>query len=245
MRALIMAAGRGTRISRYIDGKPKCTVNIGDITLIEHTIKQLIENGITEIGICIGYKGQVIKEILKNYDIQYFENPFYDVTNSIASAWFAMDFINHNEDILIMNGDVFIDDNILKRIISETLDPVLYCDKSRKEEADYKFYFEDNILIKYGKELQGNEISGEYIGIARIGKSFINLFIDSLKKLIQEQQHNLWWENALYSLTDQYPIYVRDVEGSFWAEVDYIEDYERILAYRNYKINYNIEVTKC
>lgn len=244
MKALIMAAGRGTRISRYIDGKPKCTVNIGNITLIENTIINLREIGIEDIAIVLGYNGHVIKELLKNYNIKYFENPFYDVTNSIVSAWFARDFITTDEDIIIMNADVYCEASLLHNIKCEKLSPVLFCDVTRKEEADYKFYFETNKLIKYGKELSGDDITGEYIGIAKIGKDFIEVFKNNLNCMINTQNHSVWWENVLYSLINYNDIYVKDVSGKFWAEVDFIEDYERILKFRNYKLSYNIQVSK-
>jgi choline kinase len=244
MKALIMAAGRGTRISRYIGNQPKCTVNIGDIKLIENTIKELNRVNITEIGIVTGYNGEIIKEILKDYDIQYFTNPFYDVTNSIASAWFALDLIDSNDDLLILNGDVYFESSLLDDIINEPLSPVLFCDDSRREEADYKFYYQNNKLIKYGKELTGSDISGEYIGIAKINRDFINIFKSNLKDMVAIQEHNLWWENVLYSLNDSYDIYVKDIYGKFWAEVDYIEDYERILQHRSYQLQYKVAVEK-
>ena len=122
MRALILAAGRGTRISRYLSGRPKCTVDIGGgITLIENTIRQLRGMGIKDIGIILGYNQEVIREILKEHDIKFYYNPFFDVTNSIASAWFARDFITNEDDIMIMNGDVFVDDSLLEIIKEETL----------------------------------------------------------------------------------------------------------------------------
>jgi choline kinase len=242
MKALIMAAGKGTRISRYIGENPKCTVDIGNIKLIENTIKELNGAGITEIAIVLGYKGKVIEEILKHYNVNVYYNYFYDVTNSIASAWFAKDFLD--DDIIIMNGDVFFEHSLLGDIINEQLSPVLFCDNSRKEEADYKFYYEDSKLIKYGKELEGEDISGEYIGIAKIAKEFLPIFKERLDELIKTQQHGLWWENVLYSLISEYDIYVKEINGKFWAEVDYIEDYERILKFRNYKLNYKIEVSK-
>ena len=244
MRALILAAGKGTRISRYLSGKPKCTVNIGEITLIEHTVKQLKEFGVDEIGITLGYNSKTIRDILKPYDVKFFENPFYDVTNSVASAWFAKDFISADDDLIIMNGDVFLEDSLLKNILSEDGSPVLFCDTSRKEEADYKLYFENNILLKYGKELQGEDISGEYIGVAKLNKGFTNNLKESITELVNNQGHSLWWENALYRLSDKQNIYVRDIGDHFWAEVDYIEDYERILRFRNYSIRFNIDVKK-
>ena len=245
MRAFILAAGRGTRISRYLSGRPKCTVDIGGgITLIENTIRQLRGMGIKDIGIILGYNQEVIREILKEHDIKFYYNPFFDVTNSIASAWFARDFITNEDDIMIMNGDVFVDDSLLEIIKEETLSPVLFCDETRKEEADYKFYYEDNRLLKYGKELEGEDITAEYIGIAKIGKEFISTFKNELESMINKQQHYLWWENALYELSKEKDIYVKDVEGRFWAEVDYMEDYERILKFRDYNIKFDISVCK-
>lgn len=133
MRALILAAGRGTRISRYLSGRPKCTVDIGGgITLIENTIRQLRGMGIKDIGIILGYNQEVIREILKEHDIKFYYNPFFDVTNSIASAWFARDFITNEDDIMIMNGDVFVDDSLLEIIKEETLSPVLFVMKQEK-----------------------------------------------------------------------------------------------------------------
>ncbi|GKX67820.1 phosphocholine cytidylyltransferase family protein [Inconstantimicrobium mannanitabidum] len=244
MRALILAAGRGTRISRYLSGRPKCTVDIGGETLIEHTVKQLRKAGINEIGIIVGYNQKAVREILREHQVSFFYNPFFDVTNSIASAWFADRFIKNDDDIIIMNGDVFIENSLLDDILNEKVSPVLFSDSSRKEQADYKFYYEDNILKKYGKELSGKDVSGEYIGIARIGREFIDTFKSSLDNMIEAQQHSLWWENALYELSKDNDIYVRDVAGKFWAEVDYIEDYERILKFRNYDMKFNIDVCK-
>ena len=244
MRALILAAGRGTRISRYLSGKPKCTVDIGGITLIENTINKLKKIGINDIALIVGYNQNEVRKTLENYDVKFYYNPFFDVTNSVASAWFARDFIKDDDDIMIMNGDIYAELSLLEDVEKETMSPVLFADKTRKEEADYKFYYEDNVLIKYGKELEGDDITGEYVGIAKINKDFINKFKESLEYMINRQKHSLWWENALYRLSNEQEIYVKDVDGNFWAEVDYIEDYERILAFRNYDLEFNLNVSK-
>ena len=69
--------------------------------------------------------------------------------------------------------------------------------------------------------------------LAKIGKSFLPKFIRRMEELIEGQQHNVWWENILYSFTDQKEedIYTVDVAGRFWAEIDYFDDYERIIDY--------------
>ncbi len=227
MRALILAAGRGTRISRYLSGNPKCTVTVGEKRLIEYTVELLRSRGIRKIGMVLGYRHEVIEEILKDKDIDFYYNPFFDVTNSIASAWFAKDFFS-NEDMLIMNGDVFLEESLLDVILKSEKNPVLFADKTRCAEADYKFYCKNGILLKYGKELSLEETSAEYIGIAKMDGEFVEEFTNKMENMICKQEHSVWWENILYSMTDKRDIYIEDVEGKFWAEVDYIEDYERI-----------------
>ena len=231
MKVFILAAGRGTRISRFLSGKPKCTVDIGGIPLIRYTVELLQSRGITDIAISLGYRADVIKEVLKGCGVTYYINPFYDVTNSIASAWFAKDFLT-GDDILIMNGDVYLEAALLDRILEEQGSPVMYADESRRETADYKFFYEDGILRKYGKELEGDDITGEYIGIGRFSKDFMPDFLRRMEEMIGRQEHQVWWENVVYSRCSERPVYVKDVGGMFWAEVDYIEDYDRILAHR-------------
>ena len=219
MKVLILAAGRGTRISRYLSGKPKCTVDIGGgQCLIEYTIDLLHSRGIQDIGIVLGYEAQVIREVLADKGVSFFYNPFYDVTNSIASAWFAKEFLT-GDDLLIMNGDVYLEEKLLDRILAQGRSPVMFADESRRETADYKFFYEDGILKKYGKELTGDEVTGEYIGIGRFSAAFMPEFICRMEEMIDRQEHGVWWENVVYSMIGQQPVYVEDVSGHFWAEV--------------------------
>ena len=235
MKVLLLAAGRGTRISRYLGGDPKCTVDIGGIRLIQYTIDMLERKGIREIAMVLGYNAARIREVLAGHDIRYFYNPFFDVTNSIGSAWFAKDFLTDSDDICIMNADVYMEEALFDRVLSCVKSPVMFADGSRKENADYKFRYHDGILEKYGKELQGDDITGEYVGIGRFSRDFVPVLVSEMDRMIGNQEHSVWWENILYSMvgTEQ-PVYVEEIDGLFWAEVDYIEDYQRILAFRGY-----------
>ena len=244
MKVLLLAAGRGTRISRYLSGNPKCTVDIGSQPLIRYTIELFQRKGITDIAMVLGYRAEVIRETLKDYEIHYYYNPFYDVTNSIASAWFARDFLADLDDTLIMNADVYLEEQLLDHILQCRKSPVMFADGTRKEDADYKFKYEGDQLLKYGKELTGDDVSGEYIGIGRFSKDFMPEFLQQLDLMIGTQQHSVWWENILYSMVGTKPVYVDTVDGMFWAEVDYIEDYERILRFRGYHADFSLKVNK-
>jgi len=59
MKAILLTAGRGTRISRHIDDKPKCTISLdGTTTLIEYSVEALRRKHFEEIVIVLGYREQ-------------------------------------------------------------------------------------------------------------------------------------------------------------------------------------------
>lgn len=226
MKAILLAGGRGTRISRYVGEKPKCTLDIGGISLIRNTVEMLLRNRI-EVSVVVGYNREMVINSLEGLNVKYFYNPFYDVTNSIASLWFAKKELC-GDDIVIANADVFWEQEILDKVLNYKQDQVLLMDSSR--DMDYLFKCEGKKLIDHGKELE--ECTGEYVGIAKITENFLNRFVGRLETLIEKQKHTLWWENVLYSFIEELDINVMDINGMFWSEIDYIEDYNRIVEYR-------------
>ncbi len=235
MKAFILAAGRGTRISRMIANVPKSTLPINGEPLIRITVKKLLEADIEPI-VCVGYQKEKIFQALSGLDIKYYHNPFFEITNSIASLWFARDELQG--DVLIINADVYFSQEVLQLILSDVRENVMAIDTSRVEVGDYFFSTTDNGCIrKYGKDLPVEERSCEYVGIAKVNKNFIATFKSQLERMIDNQQHQCWWENVLYSFTDtnKHQINTIDVDGLFWSEIDFFDDYERILNYINKK----------
>lgn len=233
MKAILLAAGRGTRISRMVEAIPKSTLPIAGTPLIRYTVDLLARKGIESV-VCVGYRSELIKKALDGKDVTYCENPFYEVTNSIASLWFAQ--CQLDDDIIIMNADVYLTEDILDMVLNRDDEAVMAIDFTRTEVGDYFFKTtESGSIIKYGKELPLEERTCEYVGIAKISKSFIPVFIERMNQMIWSQQYDRWWENVLYSFTDnnEREIKTVDVDGKFWSEIDYFDDYERILNHIN------------
>lgn len=229
MKAILMAAGMGTRISSKTND-PKCLLDIGNGPLIEHTVKLLLKNHI-DVVLCLGYKGEKIKEALKEYPVTYFENPFYKVTNSIASLWFAKEMIDCKEDVIFANADVFWQQDILDLLLQDQRDVVLLGDVTRRLTGDYFFEVKEDRLCAYGKEMAEAQRTCEYVGLAKISAAFLPEMKDRLMSLVHEGDYQFWWENTLYSMIDERDIYVKDVEGCYWSEIDVMSDYENILDY--------------
>lgn len=233
MKAFLLAAGKGSRISKNIPNIPKCTLDVGGRPLIRKTVEMLLENDI-EVTVIVGYRYKEIVRVLEGCPVHIVYNPFYDVTNSIGSLWMAENLrLFSEEDTIIANGDVFWSQEILDVMKENASGNEIYLlgDSNRVLDGDYFFGTENGILKRYGKELTVEERDCEYVGIAYISAAFIPKFLNRLNEMIDAQCHGKWWEDAIYSLSDKYPIPVKDIAGMFWAEVDFIEDYRRILDY--------------
>lgn len=229
MKSIIMAAGVGSRISRMVQ-KPKSILGVENTTIIGHTVQMLINKGI-DVAVVVGYRKEEIFDALKDYPVTYFFNPFFKVTNSIASLWFARSFISKDKGLILCNADVFWEKAILDELMMDSRKIVVLADKKRVKEGDY-FLFEENEKVKgYGKELSNENRNCEYVGVAKIESDFVETFLKKLTNTIEEEEYNLWWENILWRYSEKNDVFIKDVGTHFWAEVDFIEDYERILKY--------------
>ncbi len=236
MKAIIFAAGLGTRISRHIGDKPKCLVEVYGVPLILYTINLLMKNGIHDIAVVTGYKAEQIERILPR-NVHVFRNPFFSVSNSIASLWFARDFISGSSPVLAMNGDVFIEDDILNELFhTEQGDnlALMVADSSRIEEADYKFSWKDGHLETFGKQLTPPETTGEYVGLGLVYPEYVNKLLRIVEREIMNGNYNQWWEEPIYkqTLLGQ-NVGVLDISGCFWVELDFAEDLGRLNQYIN------------
>ncbi len=229
MKAILLAAGRGTRISRMVEEVPKCTLPINGKPLIRITAELLLKANL-DITICVGYKSKKIYKALEGLNVKYYNNPFFDITNSIASLWFAKEALVG--DVIILNADVYFSEKILKRMLMDSRDVIMAIDTGRTVNGDYFFSTTDSGCIrKYGKDLPLTERSCEYVGIAKVSGKFLPSIIKRLDELIESQYHQKWWEDIIYSFSKEKDIYTVDVKGEFWSEIDYFDDYERILNY--------------
>lgn len=228
-KAILMAAGRGTRLSRKIQGSSKCTLDIGGISLVRHTVEMLLNFDI-DVHIVVGYCKQQVFKALEGLPVTFHENVFYYLTNSVASLWFAKDELC-GDAIILGNADVYWEEDILDVLLKEKRNCVMLCDSSKVEEGDYLFRVEDEKILEYGK---GNRFKAncEYVGLAMLRGDMITKCKSQLIDLLETRCHNDWWEFALYRMISKHPVWAKDIAGHFWEEIDFVEDYERILSHR-------------
>jgi choline kinase len=229
MKVFILAAGIGSRLSRASQDRPKCLLPLGGRPMICWMLDRFERHGLNDVTLITGYKRETIVAELGDR-VRYRHNPFFRVTNSIASLWFARDLLTG--PALIVNGDLFFEDRLLDLVLGDTRSPVLFADTSRTVGADYRFRLEADRIVGYGKDIPDAETHAEYVGIGRVAAADMPAFRTRLEKLVEGEHHDKWWEDVLYSwIPEKRSVFASDVKGVFWAEADFVQDYERILKW--------------
>jgi choline kinase len=157
-------------------------------------------------------------------NVTFIHNPFYEVTNSIASLWFAKEYLNDN-NITIINGDIVMEDNLVKNIVcKEVKKPEVLIDSSIKYNGDYNVQVNGDKILVMSKEL--SEYYGEYAGITKLDGDSARILSVIIQKMVSEGMYDQWYENALDQLifNEDFELYYEDISEYRWTEVDCVSD---------------------
>ena len=229
MKAVILAAGTGSRLGNLTKTKPKCMLPVlGNMLLIDYQIAKLIEFGISEEDIFIigGYKIDILKDHLKDKCVNIIYNPKYKEWNNIYTFFLINDIIDNNNEFILLNSDTFFHKEILKALINTSDHNYVVIDKNKKlGSEEMKVLIKENKIIRFGKDIPINKADGEYIGLAKFKKSYLNPLFDIIKELLDKGMTNIWYEMAFNYILDKITIRYIDTKGKPWIEIDTLEDY--------------------
>ncbi|MFT6904454.1 MAG: choline kinase [Oleiphilaceae bacterium] len=231
MKAVILAAGVGSRIRPLTDNCPKSLLKVGGHTILEMMISHIRGCGITDIVFVLGYLQEQIKEyVTHNFpelNAHYITNDQYATTNTGFSLMLTQDLVA-GSSFIKFDADVVFDKAILSQLIDCEHDNALCIDKNIQLDAEeIKVIIEEqNRIVKASKTVNPKEAIGESIGIEKIcADTAIQLF-DELEIMMQDSQnHQEYYEAAYERLIEKdVPFFALDISGLKWVEIDTQED---------------------
>ena len=153
IKALILAAGSGTRLKHLTKNKPKALVKINGIPILEHQLKILIKNNINEIYIVIGFKGYLIKNYIKkkfaHLNIVFIENKIFYKTESSYSYYLAKRYI-YNKRYFHINCDVLFSNKTIKSMLRSKHSNLICTRKTGKLANNMHLVrVKNNLITKY------------------------------------------------------------------------------------------------
>jgi len=189
MRALILAAGRGSRMGSLGDARPKCLVELDGTPLLDRQLAALRRGGAREIGIVRGYR----KEMLERPGLTYFDNPRWAETNMVMSLVCAAEWLR-TSTVIVSYADIFYRSEIIRGLASA--DGALVVGYDRQWRALWTRRFADPLsdaetfridgsgeLTEIGgKAASIEEIQGQYMGLNK----FSPAAWDAVEQLLAE-----------------------------------------------------------
>ncbi|QIE56875.1 phosphocholine cytidylyltransferase family protein [Pikeienuella piscinae] len=228
--AVLLSAGQGKRLGALTEDRPKCTVMIGERSLVEWQVRALVANGIEDITIVTGFRAPMIRAALDAaalpVRIEYLYNPFYSVADNIGSCWMARERLG--EDSVLINGDTLFDPRILERVLARATAPISVTidRKPVYDSDDMKVRLDGGRLTDIGKTLT-RPIDGESIGMLRFSGAGGMLFRDKLEEVLADVAAlKLWYLSIIDRIAKTGSVGFVDIEGLPWAEVDFAQDVE-------------------
>ena len=233
MKAIILAAGVGSRIRPLTDNCPKSLLKIGDKTILEMMITHLQDCDIDEIIFVTGYLENKIKEYVEknfpNIKAHFVLNKKYAETNTGFSLLLTKELVQ-DSDFIKFDADVVFDQEILKKLIACQYENALCIDKNIHLDAEeIKVIIDDeNKILKASKTVDPKKAVGESIGIEKIGKNTAKILFKELEEMMKdEKNHQEYYEAAYERLIEKgINFHALDITGSKWVEIDTKEDFD-------------------
>ncbi|UCD03746.1 MAG: phosphocholine cytidylyltransferase family protein [Candidatus Woesearchaeota archaeon] len=245
MKAIILAAGKGTRLKKYTKNLPKCMLKFNGKSLIQRQIETLRACGVTDITIVKGYMADKIKIP----DVKYYTNEDYENTNMVETLFSAEEEMI--DEILVCYGDIIYEKRVINKILSDRSDIGVTVDTDYlaywsarldkpKEDMESLVVDKDGRIVELGNcNCSPDEAKIRYVGLIKFSK----YRVEALKKVYHENKEKYFdkdepWLNSksfkkaymtcmLQALINNgYLVKTINIKNS-WLEFDTDEDYEK------------------
>ncbi len=231
-RAVILAAGIGSRLGDLTRDRPKCLLPIKhNLTLIDYQIMSLSKVGISERDIFVigGHRIDTLKEHLSGKDVNLVYNSRFREWNNIYSFYLIKEIseLRGKGNFVLLNSDLFFHEDILDYLLAHSGKNCVVVDTSCSDLGweKMKVSVEGDMVVRFGKDIPPDRAKGEYIGMAKFEMSSIGPFFEAMESLIREGKIDIWYEVAFnYALDKVYVGYVSSGDRP-WVEIDTVEDY--------------------
>lgn len=228
MKAIILAAGLGTRLRPMTNNCPKALIKVQDKPLIEYQIEYLKEKDINEITVVVGYLKEQFNYLVEKYNVELVYNDKYDVYNNFYSLYLVK---NKLADSYVIDADNYI----FKNIFDNTLDRSTYLSVYRENCINEWFLKYDN-NYKVSDILVDSKAGRILSGVSYWDKktsSKILEFID--KAYVSDNYQDLYWDNMVKDNITELDVYVKELENDTIYEIDSVDDYNALLEILKHK----------
>ena len=226
MTYIILAAGKGSNLYPLTLKYAKTSFRLDENTTVLQRMVRSIRKADkdAEIVVVVGYKADVIREELVDENVRFVTNPFYEVTNSISSLWFARDYLER-ENVAVVNGDVVFSDEIINSyLVVPTDHPYVLVDSSKEVAGAYNVVASEDQVLVMSKKLE--HFTARYACLTKLDPVSSRLLKEEIDRMIHENMYDQYFEDSLVQMImfHDFQLFAEDIAGKRWTEVDTVDD---------------------
>ena len=234
MKAVILAAGQGTRLSPLTNRVPKCLVRLHGKPVMQRQLESLDKTGFEQCVVVVGYRGDQVEyqfgPNFRNVEITYVYNERFQETNNLYSLWLARDYLD--DDILLLECDLVFEDGLLKDLAQVTYPDVAVVDWFRPTMDGTVILaregLAESILLK---SQQAEQFDYRYalktVNIYSLSRdTMVRRFLPALDRYVDTGVTDVFYEAILAELVSQGKLNmaVHLTGDRKWTEIDTVED---------------------
>lgn len=223
MRAILMAAGMGTRLRPLTENTPKSLIEVNGMSLLERQILNLRERGINEIIVLTGYLHEKFDDIVKKYNLIKVVNEKFDVYNNIYTMYLVRQYLN---DAFVIDADNYITRNFLPK--NKPTTSIYYSACKENIVGEWILNYDDNgriFGVDIGKE--GDEpkyiMSGASFWTEKDGELIAKKVEEAVDK---GDFRDLYWDSIAVDNLKNMNVYIEKIESDDIFEIDSLQDLE-------------------
>ena len=223
--AVIMAAGMGTRFGNRTELIPKGFVPAGGIPMVERSIATLKACGIERIIIGTGYHKEHYEALAQRIEgIECVFSSRFAETNSMYTLWNCREVIGE-DDFLLLESDLVFEKKAISSLLEYPAPDVMLITPVTKFQDQYYVESDDNnILTQCSVNKEELDAKGELVGIHKLSNRFYKQMCEDYEQIIEEKP-KLGYEYELLSMSQRIsPVFVLNVPGLLWYEIDDVDD---------------------
>lgn len=240
MKAIILAAGRGTRMKKLGDHLPKCLIELKGQPLLEYQLNSLRQAGIGEIALVTGYQ----HHLFADYDLVKFHNERWTETNMVTSLGCAREWLQ-SEPCVVSYSDIFYKASAVISLMKNKDELAVTYDQNWLElwtrrfgnpllDAETFRMNSNRKLSEIGKKPKSaNEIEGQYMGLLKFSPSSWAEIERLLARLSLAERDNIHMTGMLQLVLEEGRTSITALPYvDRWGEVDTMDDvmlYEKML----------------
>ena len=202
-KAVILAAGLGSRINQITKKIPKTMIKINKKYIFEYILENLHKANIREVVFVVGYKANILKPKLQKkcnelgMNLKILFNKKYKTTNTMYSLWLARNYLKSK--FIFLHGDLIFSYKMLFKFIRFPKQNVVLVDKNNpKDWDDAMKIISNNKLLKYmSKSITVSEMDGVAIGMYKFNRKGSKLLFKIITNLIKVKIRKNWVSEAI------------------------------------------------